>query len=48
MFVATPAVVVARMHVHTESGGCIRVDVYADGRVRVLRLRLSEGCLAET
>ena len=31
MFVATPAVVVARLHVHTVSRWCIRVDVYADG-----------------
>ena len=48
MFVATPAVVVARMHVHTESRLCILVDVYADGRVRVRHLRLSEGCLTQT
>ena len=38
MFVATPAVVVARMHVHVQSGWCILVDVYADGR---------EGCLTQ-
>ena len=48
MFVASPAVVVASLHVHTESGGCIMIDVYADGRVRVRRLRLSEGCLTNT
>ena len=48
MFVATPAVVVARLHVHNESGWCIPVDVYADGRVRVRGLRLSEGCLTQT
>ena len=46
MFVATPAVV-ASLHVHTECGWCIPGDVYADGRVRVRRLRLSEGCVTQ-
>ena len=48
MFFATPAVVVASLHVHTAHGWSILVDVYADGRVRVRRLRLSEGCLTQT
>ena len=48
MFFAAPAVVVASLHVHTESGWCVLVDVYADGRVRVRRLRLSEACLTQT
>ena len=48
MFFATPAVVVARMYVHTESGWSILADVYGDGRVQVRRLRLSEGCLRQT
>ena len=47
MFFATPVVVVASLHVHTEREWCILVDVYADGRVRVRRLRLSEGCVTQ-
>ena len=48
MFVASRAVVVASLHVHTESGWCILVDLYADGRVRIRRSLLSEGCLTQT